>query len=308
MRFNRLDMNLLAALDILLKTRSVTQAAEEMFITQSAMSNALGRLRTYFDDPLLVQVGRGMELSPLAETLQAPVREIMLRVESATRIRPQFDPATDEREFSVVLSDYTLALIGAALSRRVAEEAPGITLNLRPQHAQPAQLLDRGEADLLIVPDFLGAPDQESCPVFEDSLVVLVAQDGPHAAQDMTLARFAAAPQVLMEPTTGQESFSAVAMRGAGIVPRKVLSLFLFSAIPDLIRGTDRVALIQRRLAEKAVPQGGLLIRPAPFEAPPLRQSIRWQAHRGNDPGLRWLRDLILDCAARDAGADAPRA
>ncbi|MCT4372236.1 LysR family transcriptional regulator [Yangia mangrovi] len=304
MRFNKLDMNLLAALDILLKTRSVTRAAEEMFITQSAMSNALGRLRTFFDDPLLVQVGRGMELSPLAETLQEPVREIMMRVESATRIRPVFDPLTDARTFNIVISDYSLAVLGAQLSRRVAEEAPNIRLNLRPQHADPSKLLDRGEADMLIVPDYLGASDQEHEILFEDELVVLVDGNGPHAWVEMTLERFAAAPQVLMEPLTGQESYSAVAIRNAGIVPRKVLSSYLFSSIPELIRGTDRIGLIQRRLAQLAVARGGMAVHPAPFPVAPLRQSIRWHAHRTRDPGLIWMRALLKACVveAEQAG------
>ncbi|MBY6005305.1 LysR family transcriptional regulator [Salipiger bermudensis] len=295
MRFNKLDMNLLAALDILLKTRSVTRAAEEMFITQSAMSNALGRLRTFFDDPLLVQVGRGMELSPLAQSLQEPVREIMVRVESATRIRPHFDPAEDSATFNVVISDYSLTVLGPGLSRRLAAEAPNVRLNLRPQHAQPSLLLDRGEADLLVVPDYLGGSSQEHEILFEDELVVLVAAEGPHAQAEMTVERFAEAPHVLMEPFTGQDSFSAVSMRQAGVTPAKVLSTYVFSSIPALIRGTDRVALIQRRLAEPEVARGGLVIKPAPFDFPLLQQSIRWQSHRNRDPALAWMRQLIHD-------------
>jgi hypothetical protein len=73
-RFKNLDLNLLAALDKLIRLRSVSRAAEELSITQSAMSNALNRLRQHFDDPLLVQVGRRMELTPRAIALEQPVR------------------------------------------------------------------------------------------------------------------------------------------------------------------------------------------------------------------------------------------
>ncbi|MBE9636214.1 LysR family transcriptional regulator [Salipiger mangrovisoli] len=255
-RINKLDMNLLAALDILQQTRSVTRVSEEMFLTRSAMSNALGRLRTFFDDPLLVQVARDVELSPLAETLRKPVREIMMRVESATRIRPVFDPLTDARTFNIVISDYSMAVPGAQLSRRVAAQAPNIRLNLRPQHADPSRQVDRGETDLLIVPDYLGVSDQEHEILFEDELVVLVDASGPHVGVEMTLERFAAAPQVLMEPLTGQESYPAVSIRNAGIVAHKVLWSFLFSSVPELIRGTDRIRFIQRRLAQLAVARG----------------------------------------------------
>lgn len=222
----------------------------------------------------------------------------MVRVESATRIRPVFDPATDTRSFNIVVSDYSMAVLGPRISALVAREAPNIRLGLRPQHADPSRLLDRGEADMLIVPDYLGVSEHASEILFEDELVVLVAEDGPHGAGPMTRDRFEAAPQVLMEPLTGQESYSAVAIRKAGIVPRVVMSSYLFSAIPDLIRGTDRIGLIQRRLAEIAVAHGGLALHPAPFEVAPLRQSIRWHAHRSRDPGLIWLRDCFKACAA----------
>lgn len=297
MRFNKLDMNLLAALDILLKTRSVTRAAEDMFITQSAMSNALGRLRQFFDDPLLVQVGRRMELTPLAETLQGPLRDIMVRVEGATRIRPHFDPGTDTRAFNIVISDYSLAVIGGALSRMVARQAPNIQLNLRPQIAAPSTLLDQGEADLLIVPDYLGADKHAHQILFTDEMVVLVASDGPHAGRPMSYDSFVAAPHVLMEPFSGQDSYSAIAMREAGIVPNKTMSTYLFSSIPVLIQGTDRIGLVQRYLAEFAMAQRGLEILPSPVRFPPLRQSIRWHRHRSRDPGLMWMRDRIVDCA-----------
>jgi LysR family nod box-dependent transcriptional activator len=300
MRFNKLDLNLLAALDLLLRTRSVTRAADEMFITQSAMSNALGRLRGFFDDPLLVQVGRGMELSPLAETLQVPLREIMTRVDAATRMRPHFDPLTDDRAFNLIISDYSLAVLGPRLSQLVAAQAPNIRLNLRPQHAHPSQLLDRGEADLLIAPDFLGTDSHAHQPLFEDNLVVLIASDGPHAHDDMTLERFCAAHHVVMEPFTGQDSFATLAMRGANALPNQSLSTYLFSSIPELVRGTDRIALIQGLLARHAVALGGLAIKPAPFPCPPLRQSIRWQSHRSRDPGLMWLRDRVLEASGEN--------
>ena len=96
MRFRNLDLNLLVALDCLIRSQNVSRAAHEMHLSQSAMSNALGRLRFYFDDPLLIQVGRKMELSPLAQTLAEPLRDIMVRIETAVESTPSFDPTKAE--------------------------------------------------------------------------------------------------------------------------------------------------------------------------------------------------------------------
>ncbi len=97
MWYQRIDLNLLIALDALLAERNVTRAAERMHITQSAMSGVLSRLRDYFDDPLLVQIGRTMRLTPLAESLVEPVQDILVKVDSTLGTRPDFEPATAQR-------------------------------------------------------------------------------------------------------------------------------------------------------------------------------------------------------------------
>ena len=92
MRYKNLDLNLLVALDLLMAERNVSRAAEKMHISQSAMSNALSRLRDYFGDDLLVQSGRKMELTPRAEVLRVPVRDILVRVDASIATAPEFDP------------------------------------------------------------------------------------------------------------------------------------------------------------------------------------------------------------------------
>ena len=107
MRFNRLDLNLLVALDALLTERSITKASERLNLSQSATSNALARLREYFDDELLVQVGRRMEPTPRAEGLRDAVRDVLVRVDATIAIQPEFDPSKSDRIFRIFVSDYT---------------------------------------------------------------------------------------------------------------------------------------------------------------------------------------------------------
>lgn len=296
MRFRQLDMNLLAALDILIRTRSVSRAAEEMFLTQSAMSNALGRLRQYFDDPLLVQVGRRMDLTPLARSLEGPVRDIMLRVENAVLLSPEFDPATSARAFSLVVSDYTLVTVGAALSASVAQEAPGVRLNFRPQHLSPWQLLERGEADLLVAPDWVCSPNHPRDILFADPLMVIACASGPYAA-GIDDAGFGSAAHVMMVPNTGQDSFAAIALREAGVFVEPKVTTYSFASIPALIRGTNRIALVQGLLAQQAVRAGGVVAHPCPVELPPLVQCMQLHDLRALDPGVAWLKAKVRSAA-----------
>jgi len=73
MHLDKLDLNLLVALDALLTDKHVTRAAQKLYTSQPAMSAALSRLRQYFGDPLLEKVGPGLELTPRATGLAAEV-------------------------------------------------------------------------------------------------------------------------------------------------------------------------------------------------------------------------------------------
>ena len=105
MQLNRFDLNLLIALDALLREKNVTRAAERVFVSQPAMSAALHKLREYFNDPLLVRVGREMELTPRGDSLVEPVREALLRIQVMLGTQPTFDPKTARREFTVIMSE-----------------------------------------------------------------------------------------------------------------------------------------------------------------------------------------------------------
>jgi DNA-binding transcriptional LysR family regulator len=122
MRFHRLDLNLLVALDALLTERSVTKAGERLYLSQSAMSGALAKLREHFEDELIVQVGRKMVLTPLAESLQRRVRDVLKMAQSLLGSRPTFDPRTSERRFSIVSSDVVMSVLMDCVVRRLAAE------------------------------------------------------------------------------------------------------------------------------------------------------------------------------------------
>src|SRR5215207_203605 len=104
MRFNRLDLNLLVALDALLSEKSITRASRRLNLSQSATSGVLARLRDYFKDELLVPVGRNLILTPLAVSLVDPVRDVLLQIQRTIEIKPEFDPATATREFRLFAS------------------------------------------------------------------------------------------------------------------------------------------------------------------------------------------------------------
>jgi LysR family transcriptional regulator, nod-box dependent transcriptional activator len=298
MRFKNLDLNLLVALDTLFRTRNVSEAAKEMFITQSAMSNALKRLRDYFDDPLLVLVGRQMLLTPCAEALKDQLRDILIQIETAIHSGPNFDPLTSTRSVTILASDYSLHAILPAFMKRLAVEAPQVVTKFLPQRKAPHIALEQGEADLLIVPQLFCSPDHPFEVLFEDELVCAVDPNGAHQGDTISVEAFQAAAHVVMQPPDGRDSFAQTACREAGLELRTMVETYSFTSILSLVEGTDRIGVVQKRLFESLGTKLGLRMLPPPLPLPRLPQVLQWREHSSHDPFLTWLRRLLHSTAA----------
>ena len=144
-RLRDVDANLLLSLHALLEEKNLTHAGERMTMSQPAMSGALARLRKHFDDELLVRVGRGFELSPLAEQLKTSVAEAVEAAEALLGNQRAFDPSSSTRRFAVSMSEYAMTILSEPLIRHLREQAPGCSLALDPVDVAPGQF----EAQLL---------------------------------------------------------------------------------------------------------------------------------------------------------------
>ncbi|MFQ1701497.1 LysR family transcriptional regulator [Loktanella agnita] len=299
MRFKKLDLNLLVALDHMIELRSVSAAADRMFMSQSAMSNALTRLRDYFDDPLLVQVGRRMEVTPRAEAMRPAIRDILVRIEATIDAHPEFQPDQSTRTFNILLSDYSMRVLMPSVFQRIAAQNATIKINLHAQTDLPQVLLERGEIDLLISPEIFMSDEHPSALLYEDNYVVAAWKGGTYGDVDMDQATFETASHAVMIPPGTVKSVEASLLEKAGIKRNIDVQTFSFSVLPHLITGTDRIATIHGRLARLIAPQAELVTYPMPHILPPLRQMIQWHAYRDNDPGLNWLKSTIEDAAVQ---------
>jgi len=300
MRFKKLDLNLLVALDVLLKERSVSRAAEVLNLSASAISNALGRLREYFDDELLVQIGRKMELTPRAESLREGVRDLLLRFDSTIAVPPAFAPHDSDRTFRIFASDYTQLVLAPAMMTLAAEQRSTVRFEFAPQVATPHLDLERGEADLLIIPTGFMSPDHPREVLYQEGFVCMVWRDGALADGELTFDRFVAAEHVAMQPAGGRaDAFEGWFLKRYGITRRVAVQTYSFITLPALLVGTDRVATVHERVARRLVGAWPLEIRPTPMKIDSMEQAMQWHKFRTKDPGLTWLRGLIVDAARR---------
>ncbi|MGB6945058.1 MAG: LysR family transcriptional regulator [Bryobacteraceae bacterium] len=290
-----LDLNLLVALDALFAERSVSRAGERLHLSQSATSGALARLREVFRDPLLVQVGRKMVLTPAAEALVEPVRDFLLHAESILNINPVFNPGSSMRKFRLLMSDYVETVLMAEALPRIEQVAPGIRFEFVSNVQGGFDALDRGEIDLSIGPAMRLSSAHPSEPLFDDQFICVVWSGNTRVKSAITLSEYLSMGHVVVrfgkhrELTTFDEWF----LERFGYERRVEVITTAFNAVPQLLVGTSRIATLHRRLAlfyQRYLP---LKIIQPPFEIATLQESMQWHKSRDRDPGTVWLRSLL---------------
>jgi LysR family transcriptional regulator, nod-box dependent transcriptional activator len=304
MQLNRFDLNLLIALDALLHEKNVTRAAERVFVSQPAMSAALQKLREYFNDQLLVRVGRDMELSPRGLSLVEPVREALLRIQATLGTQPTFDPGTERRAFTLIVSADASLRVMPAVFRRLSHEAPGITCHVEHFSETTLSRLEYGDADL-----YLGLNSLRlfGLRAFPDTLrmmdirpvrwVAVVAQDNPAVDDSITEAQYLALPHVFGWPSGHTLPLEEMVRRlTAADIDVKATPQGLLE-IPFLLGGTQLVATLPEHLANVLAKLAPVKVLPLPFETPETREVVIWHKRNEPDPGHAWLRDVLIGAA-----------
>ncbi len=298
MRYRRLDLNLLVALDALLIDQSVTRAAAKLNITQPAMSGALARLREYFEDPLIIQIGRQMELTPLAQSLIEPIHDVMMRIDSVIATDPAFDPNNSKRHFTITASDYVIQVFLQEVLARLSTDAPGVTFEFRQSSSRVRDELEAGEVDFVIGPEIDVLNSHPSQMLFEDTYTLIAWKESKAIGSLLTFDEYTTLKHVVfMHDKNGAPWFERWFSSRYGDVRQIDIIAPNFMVLPSLVVGTDRIATLPTRLAKLFLPVLPLKIIPAPIEFPILRELIQWNVHRDPDPASQWLRHRLKEHA-----------
>ena len=301
MRFQKLDLNLLVALDALLSEQQVTRAGERLQLSQPAMSGALARLRTHFGDELIVKLGRKMVLTPLAESLHKPVRDTLLLAQAVMEMRPEFQPESSNRHFSVVASDFVDRILLGDVLRTLAISAPTIVVELLdPIGGKMVEDLDRGDVDLLIVPAHYASIEHPMEVLFRDTMTCIVWSEHPTVDAKLTLEQYLDLQHVAMNFGRARlQSLEGDFLQGLGYRRKVAIWSSSFISLPQLVVGTDRIATVPRLLANELTKSLPLKVLDSPIEFPEIVEVMQWHQFRNTDPGVAWLRSTLHAAAAR---------
>lgn len=301
-----LDLNLLVYLEAVLEERNVTRAGERLRVSQPAVSQALGRLRRHFGDPLLVRDGRASELTPLARSLYDDVTMTCRLAARVFAAQAAFDPMTAQREFTVLAADHTVAVLGPAVNRAWAGAGPGVRIQFRQIAVNAVAQLD----DILRGVDGFVAPHSimggyPCLDLYADEWVTVAGRGNTVLGDraEVSLTDLAALRWVVSYHNPPRDIALIVReLNERSIDPVVDVGLDSFQSVPFFVAGTDRIACLPRRLAQEMAPLADLLIRPLPFATPPLSEALWWHPTRDRDPGHQWLRSVLSQASAALAG------
>lgn len=296
------DLNLLVALEALLTEKSVTKAAERLHITQPAMSNALRRIRERFGDEILVRNGRQLELTPAAQTLLAPVQEILSDAEALLNVNRTFDPATARKTYYFMMSDYCADVLMPGLAGYLTQHAPRVRCEVEFLSNQALERLSSGELDMCIMPHDLRLLTADTKidrflrqEVFRDDFVCVVSSGNPLTQHELTLDTYVNSPHVCVKFGDGTISMDDQAKRQLGIE-----STFMVPAagtLTKIIASTNLIATIPHRLVSGAARDNSITLYPCPIEVPDVVEVMLWHPRCAHDPSHAWMRNAIADAA-----------
>ena len=307
MKVSPVDLNLLAVLDAILQTGSVSRAAEKVGITKPAMSHALARLREQIGDPVLVRAGQEWQLSERALAMRDEVRALAEGARGVLTKERGFDPATSTREFRVHATDHMLALLGTGIGTSLSDEAPHTSLRFLPIQADDAPSLRGGNVDLAlgVFPDL--PPEFRTQKLFEERFACVVRASHPDAAGKLTLKTYLELDHVLVAPRGRSGGTVDTALADRGLSRRVTRFVPYFLSALDLASRTDLVLTVSERLATMYADRFGLQVLKPPLVLPPYPITQVWHPRVDADPSHRWFRRLVARVAGEMANAPPRR-
>src|SRR5580704_5391064 len=289
MNLSSLDLNLFVVLHVVLEERSATRAAKRLHVTQSAVSNAIARLRTVLGDPLVVRSGRGLTPTPRAEQLAPLVAQAIAHLQTAYDRGAAFVPEASERTFTLALSDNHQTSEAARIAEVFARKLPRASL----------RFVSNDYLDAAFAPSMMQAPGVRAQQVFEEQACMVVRRDHPRLRGKLTPKLFNALPHIDVEVVLGRTGIghrmAEQHWKAAGLERKVAVRVPYFTTAAMIAARTDCIAGLPGRLAKVLCKHLPIKVAATTFAMPKMGLSLVWHDRTDADPGGRYFRDLVAE-------------
>lgn len=292
------DLNLLVYLDLLVRHGSATRVAEVLGVSQPAVSAAIRRLRSMTEHPLFVRSGRELAPTAYALSLQQQFAPLLRQWQMMVDREAGFDPAVSDRCFSILASDYTQYLFLPLLARRLATQAPGVSLRVIPSNPyRGVQLIEQQQVDLGIGYYRNVPPQLRLRPVLEEPAVCVLASAHP-ALDCFDEHAYASAGHIAITVENAAYSATLDRVLAAHKIKRRIaIAMPSYVSAAHVVEETEYVATLPRSIAQFAAKTADIAIRPCTVELPSLDLSMLYHVSTETDAASQWFQRVVLECA-----------
>ena len=297
----RFDLNLLLVFSALMRERSVSRAANRLYLGPSAVSMALGRLRDVTGDPLFVRAGAGMEPTPRAMQLWAELAPALGSVAQAVRGRPVFDPAKADQTIRFAAPDDLEFVLLPRLLETLAHEAPGIRLAIRPADFRTLLgRLDDGDAELALSATPTSGIERRHrfMALHRETFSVLYDADRLGRTGALDLDCYLAAPHLLLSIAGDLQGMMDERLAEMGRSRRVIAGLTHFPTMPFILKRCAAIANVPTTAARHFGEVYNLEVSPPPLASPDFEVSLAWHVRSDADPAQVWFRKLVARLVA----------
>ncbi|MEM6415978.1 MAG: LysR family transcriptional regulator [Pseudomonadota bacterium] len=295
MRLDRFDMNQLVCLDALLTEKSVTRVAEQLNLSQSAVSWSLNRLREHFEDPLFVRSGRNVVPTPFAESLAEQVRDILERSRRLSLQRPNLTNLGVKRRLRIMATEYTSIVFLVNAVKELRSVYQNLSFEILPLTPHADTLLERGELDLLIAGDVFEFGRPPNLLLLKDDYSCIACKESWSKKRSFSLDEYTAAEHIIVRLMNNKLALhDTLVFQSRGIARREIATVSSFLMVPPLILKSKHLACIPTLLAKEMSKQLPIKVLPCPIDSPVLSVNAYWHESRSADPILEVLINLIM--------------
>jgi DNA-binding transcriptional LysR family regulator len=294
-RVKNIDLRLLAIISELHKTRSVSEAAEHLGLSQSAVSMSLAKLRKHFNDPIFVRTSSGMEPTPHASDLIQLLKRAEEMLQTALGHHVVFDPQTSDRVFHLYSTDIAQVTLLPKLLGRLKEVGPSIRIDLRRISETTPRFLESGAADLAV--GFIHPMGAGFCQqsLFKEKFVCAMRRNHPRVRNTLTLDQFQNETHLAITTSGTGHAIVEKTLEAKGIRRHVGLTVPSFLGIASILTASDYLVILPGQLAAHLAGPGNIQLLPLPFHLPSYVIMQHWHERYTHDPAVRWLRGLIVD-------------
>jgi LysR family nod box-dependent transcriptional activator len=239
-----------------------------------------------------------MAPTEFGQALYEMSRLLLNETRSFAQMRPDFDPKTAKREFTIVASDFVIRVFFTKVLPRLAADAPGVSLRFVMIDTASEAMFGRGELDFFVAPDMMVGSEHPYVPLFSDEFVCVVWRDHPEIRETLDVETYLSQQHVTTAfGVLARDSHFERFLKDEKIDLKVALSMPNFVLLPECVVGTPYVATIHARMAKLLSPDLPLKIFPAPIRVPPLVENLQWHQLRQHDKSMIWMREYLLQAA-----------